>query len=189
MAAAPAVLLMAGGAAPDPELRGLLGSARALELENLLLERALRWASELSPERVEQAGPSEKLADAVQRVLTAGDGAPAVVVWPTLPRWGPEHAQGVLDDLASGCEASVGPVYDGGLYLLALTRVLPAVFELPAEAWDSPDAMGRVLGAINKEGVDVGLLRAERGLRRLGDVRAALADPLLDEELRSLLSG
>jgi hypothetical protein len=35
--------------------------------------------------------------------------------------------------------------------------------------------------------VPVGLLRAERGLRRPGDVRAALADPLLDHELRELL--
>jgi hypothetical protein len=60
---------------------------------------------------------------------------------------------------------------------------------LPAETWDSPDAMGSVLGAINQEGVAVGLLRAERGLRRAGDVRAALADPLLDNELRALLGG
>jgi hypothetical protein len=49
--------------------------------------------------------------------------------------------------------------------------------------------MGGVLGAINEEGASVGLLRAERGLRRPGDVRAALADPLLDGELRDLLSG
>jgi glycosyltransferase A (GT-A) superfamily protein (DUF2064 family) len=95
----------------------------------------------------------------------------------------------VLDDLASGCDVSVGPVFDGGLYLLALTRVLPLLFALPAEAWDSHDAMGRVLGAINEEGATVGLLRAERGLRRPGDVRAALADPLLDGELRALLEG
>ena len=87
----------------------------------------------------------------------------------------------------SGCDASVGPVFDGGLYMLALTRALPALFALPAQTWDSPDAMGLVLGAINQEGVAVGLLRAERGLRRPADVRAALADPLLDDELRALL--
>ena len=33
----------------------------------------------------------------------------------------------------------------------------------------------------------IGLLRAERGLARPADVRAALADPLLDPELRALL--
>jgi hypothetical protein len=31
------------------------------------------------------------------------------------------------------------------------------------------------------------MLRAERGLRSPSDVRAALADPLLDPELRALL--
>jgi glycosyltransferase A (GT-A) superfamily protein (DUF2064 family) len=185
--AAPAVLVMASGAAA--ELRDLLGPARAAALEELLLARALRWVSDLGPARVERAGESEGLADAVDRVFAAGSGEPVLVVWPSLPRWGPEHAEGVLDDLASGCDASVGPVYDRGLYLLALTRVLPNVAALPAETWDSPEAMGRVLGAINQDGVAVGLLRAERGLRRVGDVRAALADPLLDDELRTLLGG
>jgi glycosyltransferase A (GT-A) superfamily protein (DUF2064 family) len=83
----------------------------------------------------------------------------------------------------------VGPVFDGGLYMLALTQALPSLFALPEETWDSPDVMGRVLGAINEAGVAVGLLRAERGLRRPADVRAALADPLLDDELRVLLDG
>jgi glycosyltransferase A (GT-A) superfamily protein (DUF2064 family) len=180
---------MAHAAAADPELRSVLGAERAARLEQLLLARALEWASDLGPVTVEEAADASGLADAVGRAFAvSGGAAPVVVVWPALPRWGPEHAEGVRDDLASGCAASVGPVYDGGLYLLALTRVLPAVFELPAETWDSPDAMGRVLGAINEEGVDVGLLRAERGLRGLGDVRAALADPLLDEELRALLT-
>jgi glycosyltransferase A (GT-A) superfamily protein (DUF2064 family) len=155
---------------------------------HLLLERALRWAGDLGGGGLHTAAASEGLAEAVQRVFSAGSGEPVLVIWPALPAWGPEHAEGVLDDLAAGCGASVGPVFDGGLYLLALTRILPAVFALPAETWDSPHAMGRVLGAVNEEGVAVGLLRAERGLRRPADVRAALVDPLLDEELRALLS-
>ena len=126
-------------------------------------------------------------ADAVERVVAEVGGEALLVIWPALPSWRPEHAEGVLDDLASGCGASVGPVFDGGLYMLALTRALPSLFALPEETWDSPDAMGRVLGAINEAGVAVGLLRAERGLRRPADVRAALADPLLDDELRALL--
>jgi hypothetical protein len=189
VASPPAVLVMAGTEPVSLELRELLGAERAGRLEQLLLARVKRWASELSPEGVQVAAEGEPLVGAVRRALSGGDGAPLVVVWPALPRWGPEHAAGVLDDLAAGCVASVGPVFDGGLYLLALTRPLPALLGLPAEAWDSPDAMGRVLGAINEEGASVGLLRAERGLRRPGDVRAALADPLLDDELRALLSG
>ncbi|MFL5859425.1 MAG: DUF2064 domain-containing protein [Solirubrobacteraceae bacterium] len=188
MAPPPSVLVM--GAEPaTAELAALLGAERAAQLRELLLARAMRWASDLSPGAVHTAGNSEKLAHAVERVFADSDDAPVVVIWPALPSWRSEHAEGVLDDLVSGCDASVGPVFDGGLYMLALTRMLPRVFALPSETWDSPDAMGRVLGAINAEGVAVGLLRAERGLRRPGDVRAALADPLLDDELRALLDG
>jgi glycosyltransferase A (GT-A) superfamily protein (DUF2064 family) len=138
---------------------------------------------------VQIAADSETLAEAVERVFAEVGGEALLVIWPALPRWRPEHAEGVLDDLASGCGASVGPVFDGGLYMLALTRALPSLFALPEETWDSPDVMGRVLGAIHEAGVAVGLLRAERGLRRPADVRAALADPLLDDELHALLDG
>lgn len=184
----PSVLVMGAGEA-GPELGDLLGAERAADVERLLRERALRWASDLSPGGIHFPADSEGLADAVRRVFSEAGGGAVLVIWPALPHWGPEHAQGVLDDLASGCDASVGPVFDGGLYMLALTRMLPALFALPGATWDSPDAMGRVLGAINEEGAAVGLLRAERGLRREADVRAALADPLLDAELRAVLAG
>ena len=189
MAAPPAVLVMGGPARPARELAELLGAERAARLAALLLARAMQWASEMSAGGVHVAADSETLAEAVERVVAELDGEALLVIWPALPRWRPEHAEGVLDDLASGCGASVGPVFDGGLYMLALTRALPSLFALPKETWDSPDAMGRVLGAINASGVAVGLLRAERGLRRPADVRAALADPLLDDELRALLDG
>jgi hypothetical protein len=39
----------------------------------------------------------------------------------------------------------------------------------------------------DRQGWEVGLLRAERGLRRARDVHALLADPLTDPELRALL--
>jgi glycosyltransferase A (GT-A) superfamily protein (DUF2064 family) len=185
--APPAVLVMAAAARPAPELAEALGAPRAAELEQLLLTRAQRWACELSPGAVHVAGELEMLADAVARVGAGAGGEALLVIWPALPSWRPEHAEAVLDDLASGCGASVGPVFDGGLYMLAAARALPSLFALPAETWDSPNAMGRVLAAINEAGVPVGLLRAERGLRRMGDVRAALADPLLDHELRTLL--
>ena len=57
-----------------------------------------------------------------RRISAGADGAPVLVVWPVLPRWLPEHGTAILDDLAAGCEASVAPVFDGGLYLLALAR-------------------------------------------------------------------
>ena len=181
---------MAGAARARPELRELLGDEHAERVERLLVARATQWADALSEGRTTRAaGGDEAVGDALERTFAArGDGGPVVVVWPVLPRWSSEHAEAVLDDMAAGCEASVAPVFDSGLYLLALARPIPAVLALPADAWDSPNAIGLVLAPINEADAPVGLVRPERGLRSPGDVRAALADPLLDDELRGLLS-
>jgi hypothetical protein len=199
--APPAVVVMAAAARARPELRELLGADRAEAVQRLLLERAMEWGSSLSAGRATAAGDGESLADAVRRVFGAADsgggagggaaasGGAVVVVWPVLPCWRPEHADAVLDDMAAGCQVSVAPVFDAGLYLLAMARVIPAVLDLPEETWDSPDAIGLVLAPVNEAGADVGLVRPERALRRAADVDAALADPLLDGELRALLAG
>lgn len=189
MAASPAVLVIARAARPRPELRELLGGERAEAVERLLVARAIEWADVLSGGHVSTAGEDETLADAVGRVFDGAQGGPVVVVWPVLPRWREAHAAAILDDLSAGCEAALAPVFDGGLYLLALTRPIPALLQLPADAWDSPDVTGLVLAPINDADAPVGLVRPERALRRPADVLAALADPLLDDELRSLLTG
>ena len=188
MAVSPAVLVMAGAARARPDLRELLGDERADAVSRLLVARATEWANVLSRGQVGVAGEDEGLPDAVGRVFDGADGGPVLVVWPVLPRWREAHAAAVLDDLAAGCEASVAPVFDGGLYLLALAHIIPSVLALPADAWDSPDVTGLVLAPINEADAPVGLVRPERALRRPADVRAALADPLLDEELRALLT-
>ncbi|MGH2894051.1 MAG: hypothetical protein ACRDPM_12410 [Solirubrobacteraceae bacterium] len=180
---------MKGAARPRPELEELLGAQRVADLERILLRRAIEWAEEVSPGRVSVAGEGEALPVAVERMFTETGGGPVLIVWPVLARWRPEHAAAALDDLAAGCEACVAPVFDGGLYLLALARRIPALLALPAATWDSPDVTGLVLAPINDAQAPVGLVRPERALRRPADVHAALADPLLDEELRSLLTG
>jgi hypothetical protein len=201
VAAPPAVLVMAGAARARPELRELLGAERAAGVQSLLLARAVEWSDGLSGGRVTVAGEDERIGDALGRVFAgagvgagAGHGAvvgdgPVVVVWPVLPRWLPAHAEAVLDDLAAGCQVSIAPVFDAGLYLLALARMVPALLALPDAAWDSPDAIGLVLAPVSETEASAGLVRPERALRRPADVRAALADPLLDGELRALLDG
>ena len=194
------------------ELAELLGLAGYAQLERILLARAAAWAAAVAPGAVhvafEPAGAEPSLAPLVgevaQRFALAGEGAsrrvgaaaerlfefgegPVLIVWPELPRWRPEHAAGALADLADGCDVSVGPVFDGGFYLVALARFTPAVFELPDDGWRHPEAMGQMLTAAHLAGLDAGLLRAERALRRAADVRAFLADPLVDDELREVL--
>jgi uncharacterized protein len=110
------------------------------------------------------------------------------MVWPDLSRWRSAHLDAALSDLADGCDLAVGPVFDGGFYLLGLAHPMPGLLELADDAWHSPDAMAMTLAVAARGGVEAGLLRAERALRTPADVAAALADPLLDNELRGLLS-
>lgn len=132
------------------------------------------------------AGVTARVGSAAAHVFAQHSG-PVLIVWPELPRWRREHALGALEDLADGCAVSVGPVFDGGFYLLALPAPAAWLAALPDGAWASPDAMGLAIAAAYELSSDAGMLRAERALRRPEDVRAALADPLLDAELGAIL--
>ena len=126
------------------------------------------------------------LANAAVRALSGHDD-PLLIVWPELPRWRPDHAEAALTDLADGCQVALGPVFDGGFYLLALARPLSGLLGLLTATWRSVDGLGIALAAAQSADIEAGMLRAERALRTPGDVRAALADPLLDDELRAVL--
>ncbi len=186
--------------APDPEgsrrraaeLEPMFGdAARVGALEALLQRRALEWARAV-------AGDNGVLVEAVTDLTAAvapgGDlraavapDRPTLVVWPELPVWLPETAVAALDDLSAGCAVSIGPVFDGALYLLALAEPIPELLALGEQPWHGVQAMARVFGVVEERELEVGLLRAERGLRRPGDVRALRADPLTDVELREML--
>jgi glycosyltransferase A (GT-A) superfamily protein (DUF2064 family) len=213
---APAVLLMARAPRPGtvrPALEPLIGAARCAELQAMLVVRACAWAAEVAPGSVHvgyepvDAGPelrallgpdvslfpqsgtgiSGRLAQASARLFARGEG-PVLIVWPDLPQWRIGHASSALSDLSDGCDVSLGPEFDGGFYMIGLARPLPALFALPEPAWRSPDALSAAVVAAREAGLEVGLLRAERGLRRPGDVRAVLADPLTDAEMRAILT-
>jgi glycosyltransferase A (GT-A) superfamily protein (DUF2064 family) len=193
-------------------LEPLLGADRALALQALLLEQVAAWANEVAPGAVHVAhdppdagaelraligpdatffpqngeGIAARLADASSRVFARTSG-PLLIVWPDLPRWRLDHAWGALDDLEAGCDVSLGPVFDGGFYLIAIPRPMPKLFSLPEQAWRSPDAMTIAFAAARDAGLEIGLLRTERALHQPADVRAALADPLLSPSLAQLL--
>ncbi len=200
--------------AARPALEPVLGSERCAALARLLLGRAVRWSVEVAPRRVTVAhDPADSeptlrtvVGDEVELLAQRGDGvtarvtaacghafdsgsAPVLIIWPDLPRWRREHALGPLDDLADGCAVSFGPVFDGGFYLLALPRAVSWLATLPERTWMGDEAMGLAIAAAHDLRGDTGMLRAERALRRPEDVRAALADPLLDAELAAILRG
>jgi glycosyltransferase A (GT-A) superfamily protein (DUF2064 family) len=210
----PAVLIMARAPRIGEVRRALeplLGREGCLELQSALIAQAAAWGRSVSSAPVHVAhdppdagselrrlvgadavlfpqngeGIAGRLADASSRVL-ARSGGPLLIVWPDLPRLRPAHAEWALDDLRSGCDVVLGPAIDGGLYLVGIGRPLPELFALPEQSWRS-DVMAIVLGAVREVGFEVGILRAERALHRPGDVRAALADPLVPEGVAAIL--
>jgi glycosyltransferase A (GT-A) superfamily protein (DUF2064 family) len=205
--AAPAVLVMVRAPRPGEVRRALepvIGPDGCAALQAALIAQAVRWARELEPRSLHIAhdppdaspelrrlvgadvtlfpqngdGISGRMADAAARVFARGPG-PLIIVWPDLPQLRPVHAAAAIDDLRAGCDVVLGPVFDGGFYLVGLAKPMPGLFALPEQAWRSGDAMGMGLAAARDAGLEVGILRAERALHRPADVRAALADPTL----------
>ena len=151
----------------DKQLAGHVENRGTAEIEEL--QRGLSFGrSEANPAQVPR-----------------GSG-PLLIVWPDLPRLRTAHATAALQDLSSGCDVVLGPAIDGGLYLVGIARPLPELFALPEQTWRG-DVMAVALTAIRDVGFEVGILRAERALHRPADVRAALADPLLPEDVGAIL--
>jgi glycosyltransferase A (GT-A) superfamily protein (DUF2064 family) len=154
--------------------------ARVGAIAALLQRRALDWARVV-------AGDGTVVEAATDLTAAVAPDGPTLVIWPELPVWLPETGAAALDDLAAGCAVSIGPVFDGALYLLALDQPIPELLALGERPWHGVQAMARVFTVVEERQLEVGLLRAERGLRRPDDVRALRVDPLTDGELRRLL--
>jgi glycosyltransferase A (GT-A) superfamily protein (DUF2064 family) len=154
--------------------------SRVGAIEALLERRALEWARVV-------AGDGTVVEAATDLTAAVAPDGPTLIIWPELPVWLPETGAAALDDLAAGCAVSIGPVFDGALYLLALAEPIPELLALAERPWHGVQAMARVFGVVEERQLEVGLLRAERGLRRPDDVRALLVDPLTDGELQEML--
>jgi uncharacterized protein len=211
----PSILIMARAPRPGEVRRALeplLGHERCAALQAALITQAAQWARSVAPGAVHIAhappdaarelrllvgdqvtlfpqngdGIAGRVADASARVFGRAHG-PLLIVWPDLPALRPAHAQAALEDLAAGCELVLGPVTDGGFYLVGLAGPLQKLYTMPEQTWRDADVMKLGLDAVAQAGVELGILRTERGLHRPPDVRAALADPCLPEEIGRIL--
>jgi glycosyltransferase A (GT-A) superfamily protein (DUF2064 family) len=154
--------------------------SRVGAVEALLQRRALEWARVV-------AGDGTVVEAATDLIAAVAPDGPTLIIWPELPVWLPDTGAAALDDLAAGCAVSIGPVFDGALYLLALAEPIPELLALGERPWHGVQAMARVFSVVEERQLEVGLLRAERGLRRPDDVRALRVDPLTDGELQQML--
>jgi hypothetical protein len=176
------------------DLLDTLGASRADALAELQFTRAQTWATAAFPAET-VALRSGGLADVIGGTGSIGPDDVLVVVTPELTSWRADLGSAALDDLRAGCALSIGPIFDGGLYLLAATGAGLELLRGGGEgdaAGDGvdltgPAAMATLVGVAERAGIEVGLLQTERGLRAAGDVRALMADPLCDVELRRLL--
>lgn len=174
------VLVESGASEPLSGLAGQLDAAARAQLDAALLGRAREWAASVSgsaPVETDFAG-----------LVAAAEGAEALLVLrPALINFGEALAADLRSDLDAGCELIVGPTLNGGWYLLALS---PANLELLQAAGDGgPRSAGGLLAASRgSQGLEVGLMRAERDLVTDADLRAAQADPLVDPEIAALIS-
>ncbi len=129
----------------------------------------------------------ERIAAAAAHVHHAA-GGPVLVVGADVVALGPDHARAALDDLATGCHATIGPATDGGYYLLGMHRPRPELLAIAAGEWGGPQVLRLTLAAAAAAGLRVGLLRAERDLDEPADVAALLADPLTPPAIRAALA-
>jgi len=211
----PAILIMARAPRRGEVRRALepmIGADACLALQAALIVQTVAWARELQPRAINMAhdppdaaaelrrlvgadvamfpqngdGITGRLADGAARVFSRGPG-PLLIVWPDLPTWRPAHGHGALGDLRDGCDVVLGPVCEGGFYLVGISRPTSELFKLPESTWRGSDAMSLAAAASNHAGLGVGVLRVERALHRPSDARAALADPTLPESVARLL--
>lgn len=159
------------------------------ELQAQLRDRATALAERVARGRFRAAPPHVRLSEAIEHVYerTASHSLPLLVVWAELARLGDRHATAALEDLESGADVVFGPVIDGGLYMLGLRQPLPDLLTRLDDAAGSDDLANLALTAASEMGLEIGLLRVERGVRTASDVDAALADPLTPEGIRQLL--
>jgi glycosyltransferase A (GT-A) superfamily protein (DUF2064 family) len=170
-------------------LEPVLGVERCARLEEVMLARTLAWARAAAGGRVMVSEPGEDVRSAAESAAAHFGAGPLLIVAPQVPRLGEGHAAAALLDLREGADAAYGPLQSGGWYLAALREVRAELLPDLSAPEDGTPLLVRTLGDAAGLGLEVGLLRMERGLETPADAWALLADPLLPAEVRAVLAG
>ena len=210
-----AALVMANAARPGfvkTRLEPLLGPDGCAMLQARLTARAARLAAAVAPgaayaaidppaaaeQMADLVGPDvelfgqrgeslgERLTAASAHVFERADG-PLAVIGTDAPTIGPPHLEHALELVRSECDAAIGPALDGGYYLIALARPLPALFNLPPRTWGGQAVLGLTLRAARRARLRVELLEPAPDLDTPADAEALLSEDALPDDIAALL--
>ena len=173
-----AVVLDALAAPAEPALRAWLGRDADDALRAALREHALDWARAAG----DGAEPLQLATAAELPNAVAGHDGPVILVAPDVPALSAVHLASVRDDLADGVLLSSAATGDGTPFLIALSHPEPELLALVGASFND------VLATAARLGGTLGMVRAERRLSSVGDVRALQVDPMTPPELRALLT-
>lgn len=186
-------------------LQPLLGAQGCARLQAGLIERTLRLAEQVAPERCWLALDQPYDAPATARVLRQRGGdlgarmrnavaqvcgeqpGPVLMIGTDVPTLHARHLRAAAELLTGDVDVAFGPALDGGYYLIGLHRPCAAVFAINPALWGGPEVLAASLAAANAAGLRTGLLEPLRDLDTPEDARALLADGTLPEELARLL--
>lgn len=204
----PSVLIMARAPRPGAvktRLQPLLGAPGCARLQAAMIERTLRLAGQVAPERCWLAldrpcdvpatarvlrqrgdGLGARMRDAVEQVCSEQPG-PVLVIGTDVPTLDARHLRAAAGMLADDVDVVFGPALDGGYYLIGLRRPCAAVFAIDPSLWGGPQVLAASLAAADTAGLCTGLLEPLRDLDTPEDAHALLADGALPEELARLL--
>ena len=157
-------------------LEPMLGAVGCERLADVLRARTLAVAREFAGDEVSEGDPA----------TAAGA---LLVVSCDVPRLTVAHLAVAAADLEAGTDVSFGSTLDGGSYLLALREPRAELLARPPGGEPDPAGFAHAMGAAQKAGLEIGLLRMERRLRRPADAAAMLADPLLPGDVKEVLTG
>lgn len=210
-----AVLVMARAPRPGStktRLEPMLGPAGCAQLQAALIARTTAIACQAAPGAVhvaldppgsagqvgallpsdvavfEQCGGDlgQRMAHAVARVH-AEHGGPIVVIGTDIPTLTADRLLAALALLEGGADAVFGPAFDGGYYLVAVHRPVPALFDLDPAVWGGPTVLAASLTAARAARLHVSLLPHLRDLDTPADAWALLDDGELPVEIERVL--
>jgi glycosyltransferase A (GT-A) superfamily protein (DUF2064 family) len=142
-----------------------------------LAARARRWAAAIAPDRAFEA---TTLGAAVAALHDHA--GPVLLAAPDVPGLDERVARAALEDLAEGCDISIGAAHDARPYLVAVPRLEGEVLELVEASF-----AGGVLAAFAERELTLGMVRHERRLVSAADARALALDPLAPADLAALV--